>query len=75
MRELNVELGVRSYPILLGSTAEWLPQLAAKIAGRKCLLVTDENVRRAGHPERLLAALEPISNVDCTLCTDRKSVV
>ena len=57
MRELNVELPLRSYPILLGGTAEWLPVLAEKIAGRKCLLVTDENVYKAGHPEQLLAAL------------------
>ena len=68
MRELNVELPLRSYPILLGGTAEWLPVLAEKIAGRKCLLVTDENVCKAGHPEQLLAALNSCNDVECTLC-------
>lgn len=68
MRELNVELPLRSYPILLGGTAEWLPVLAEKIAGRKCLLVTDENVYKAGHPQQLLAALNSCNDVECTLC-------
>ena len=53
MNSLTVGLGERSYPIVLGDTAEWIDLLLEKISGRKVLFVTDENVDNAGHLEKL----------------------
>lgn len=53
MNNLTVELGDRSYPIVLGDTAEWIDLLLEKLSGRKVLIVTDENVDAAGHLEKL----------------------
>ena len=57
MNSLTVDLGSRSYPIILGGTAEWIDILIAKLADRTSLIVTDENVDNAGHLEKLEAAL------------------
>ena len=57
MNSLTVELGDRSYPIVLGDTAEWLDLLLKKLANRPALIVTDENVDNAGHLEKLEKSL------------------
>ncbi|MBE6380199.1 MAG: 3-dehydroquinate synthase [Lentisphaerae bacterium] len=57
MEKLCVELGERSYPIAIGKSADWMPLLAEKLAGRRALIVTDENVDAAGHLEALEKAL------------------
>ena len=53
MNSLTVELGSRSYPIVLGNSAEWIDLLLEKLANRSALIVTDENVDAAGHLEKL----------------------
>ena len=53
MNSLTVELGDRSYPIMLGNTAEWIDLLLEKLSRRTALIVTDENVDKAGHLEKL----------------------
>ena len=57
MNSLTVELGSRSYPIVLGSSNEWMHLLLEKISGRTALIVTDENVDASGHLEKLEQAL------------------
>ena len=57
MNTLTVELGERSYPIVLGDMRECAAMLAEKLSGRSALIVTDENVEQAGHLERLQQAL------------------
>jgi 3-dehydroquinate synthetase len=57
MNHLTVELGAKSYPIMLGTMPEYLPELLKKVAGRSVLIVTDENVDAAGHLDRLSEAL------------------
>jgi 3-dehydroquinate synthase len=57
MNHLTVELGAKSYPIMLGTLPEYLPELLKKVAGRSVLIVTDENVDAAGHLDRLSEAL------------------
>ena len=58
MNNLTVDLGDRSYPIVLGNTADWIELLCKKLSGRTALIVTDENVDAAGHLEKLEKALE-----------------
>ena len=53
MNTLTVDLGERSYPVVLGGIAEWRDILLEKISHRRVLIVTDENVDFAGHLERL----------------------
>lgn len=53
MNNLTVSLGSRSYPILLGDMQEWAAQLIEKLSGASVLIVTDENIDRAGHLEKL----------------------
>ena len=60
---LTVELGARSYPVLLGDTAEWLPELHKYIANRKVLVISDENICRAGHLQKLLGELKKFDDV------------
>lgn len=67
MDSLTVALGKRSYPIVLGDMEEWLPVLAAKIAGRSSLLVTDENVAGSGHAEKVMRLLQTIPEVKIQL--------
>ena len=57
MNHLTVDLGAKSYPIMLGTLPEYLPELLKKVAGRSVLIVTDENVDAAGHLDRLSEAL------------------
>ena len=57
MNTLTVDLGDRSYPIVLGNTADWIELLCEKLSGRTALIVTDENVDAAGHLEKLEKAL------------------
>ena len=64
MNSLTVELGDRSYPIVLGNTAEWIELLLKKLANRTALIVTDENVDAAGHLEKLEALLSQHNYTD-----------
>ena len=47
MNHITVELGAKSYPIMLGTMPEYMPELIKKITGRSVLIVTDENVDAA----------------------------
>ena len=53
MNAITVDLGSRSYPIVLGDTTEWVKLLLEKLSGRTSLIVTDENVDASGHLEKL----------------------
>ena len=44
MNTLAVDLGERSYPVVLGGIAEWLDILLEKISHRSVLIVTDDGV-------------------------------
>lgn len=69
MNSLTVNLGNRSYPIILGDTAQWINILLEKISGRKALIVTDENVDNAGHLEKLESLLAENN------CTDFQTLI
>jgi len=56
MREVVVELGTRSYPIVIGNGALSDPRLVAACGSGRCLLVTDENVGPL-YAQPVLAAL------------------
>jgi len=64
MDRLIVELGERSYPIVIGSPDDFLPCLLEKLAGRRALIVTDENVDAAGHLEALEKSLAQAGYTD-----------
>jgi len=60
VQTVNVELGPRRYPIVIGSgiLADSGALLAALLPRPLVLLVTDSNVARTTHPDRLTASLE-----------------
>ena len=64
MNTLTVDLGVKSYPIVLGSTQDFLGLLLEKLSGRTALIVTDENVDAAGHLDKLTEALAAAGYLD-----------
>lgn len=53
MRQVKVKLGRDSYKIHIGPGVRFASRLADMVAGRNTLVVTDSNVEKTGHLERI----------------------